>query len=316
MTHPPSTAQGRWKLRSQPVSQQVMAAPLSPQTKQCWKEHSSPHQRQPQGLPSQPHASGQGAGCGRCWVTPRRCARRTRLLCWSLCGAAGSQASAPELAGRAGISFLGSGLSSRKPLLAQISLFLSGPHLLRCPLDCTSNILGEKSHEAYFLDPLLKKLVGKKLQKRKDEELMRRVWQGLPVGKLEEGAPEELTRQNTWAQSPRFCSLCPQVSGSASARRHSMHAGGERGNASGNEHLCGARGSAPEGLPPRAALSLPSWLMGRAGGLGEEGGMAGTGVPAGAQCPAWAPRAEERRGPAPGLLGSSCLPLPPLSAPR
>ena len=38
VTHSPSEAQGRWKLRSQPVSAQVMKAPLLPQTKQCWKE--------------------------------------------------------------------------------------------------------------------------------------------------------------------------------------------------------------------------------------------------------------------------------------
>uniref|UniRef100_A0A8C2T248 Uncharacterized protein n=1 Tax=Coturnix japonica TaxID=93934 RepID=A0A8C2T248_COTJA len=38
VTHSPSSAQGRWKLRSQPVSAQLMVAPLSPQTKQCWKE--------------------------------------------------------------------------------------------------------------------------------------------------------------------------------------------------------------------------------------------------------------------------------------
>ena len=54
--------------------------------------------------------------------------------------------------------------------------------------------------------------------------------------------------------------------------------------------------------------------MGRAGGLAEGGGIAGTGVPGGAHCRAWAPLAEERRGPAPGRSGSSCLPLPPLSA--
>jgi len=125
------------------------------------------------------------------------------------------------------------------------------------------------------------------------------------------GSREELTRQNSWAQSPCFCSLRPQISGSASARRHSVHAGGERANASGNEQLCGAGGRVPEGLPLRAALWLPSRLLGRAGGLAEGVGVAGTGVPGGAHCPAWAPLAEERRGPAPGR---SCLPLPPLSA--
>ena len=33
--HCPSSVQGRWKLRSQPVSAQLMVAPLPPQTKQC-----------------------------------------------------------------------------------------------------------------------------------------------------------------------------------------------------------------------------------------------------------------------------------------
>ena len=57
-----------------------------------------PPQRQAQGLRGQPHASGQGAGCGHCWLTPRRSAWRTRLLpvpeplgsCWE-------QAVVPEL---------------------------------------------------------------------------------------------------------------------------------------------------------------------------------------------------------------------------
>ena len=60
VTHSPSSAQGRWKLRSQPVSAQLMVAPLPPQTKQCWKEQSSPHQRWARGLRGQPHFSGQG----------------------------------------------------------------------------------------------------------------------------------------------------------------------------------------------------------------------------------------------------------------
>lgn len=34
-------------------------APLSPQMKQCWKEHSSPHQQQPQGLQSIPTVLGR-----------------------------------------------------------------------------------------------------------------------------------------------------------------------------------------------------------------------------------------------------------------
>ena len=62
VTHSPSEAQGRWKLRSQPASAQVMVAPKLPQTKQSWKEQSSPHQQQAQGLRSRPRTSGQGTG--------------------------------------------------------------------------------------------------------------------------------------------------------------------------------------------------------------------------------------------------------------
>lgn len=216
MTHSPSEAQGRWKLRSQPVSRHVMVAPLSPQTKQCWKDHSVP-------ISSSPRASRALPRCwAGCWMwlllghTLQIC-WWMGLLCWTLCGAAGSKTFVPELVGRAGISFLMSGLSSHKPLLAQMYLFLSGPHLLCCPVDCMSNILREKSPESDFFDTLLRKLVGKKLQKRKNEELMRTLCQGLPGRKLE-GAPGELTRQNSWARSLSASSLCPQVSGSAAAR--------------------------------------------------------------------------------------------------
>ena len=88
-----------------------------------------------------------------------------------------------------------------------------------------------------------------------------------------------------------------------------MHAGGERANAAGSGHLCGAAEVSLWDCPQGPALSLPSWLKGRAGAFGEEGGMAGTGAPAGAHSPAWAPLAERRRDPAPGRLGGSCLPL-------
>ena len=73
----------------------------------------------------------------------------------------------------------------------------------------------------------------------KGEELMRREWQGLPTAMLE-GGPVQLTRQKTWAQSPCFSRLSPQMFGSASARRHSRHAAGDRANGTGHEHLCGA----------------------------------------------------------------------------
>ena len=81
MTHSPSSAQGRWKLRSQPVSAQLMEAPLPPQTKQCWKEQSSPHQRWARDLCGQPHSSRQGAGCGHRCLALCRAAWQTRLVC-------------------------------------------------------------------------------------------------------------------------------------------------------------------------------------------------------------------------------------------
>lgn len=55
---------------------------LLPQTKQCWKEQSSPHQRWAQGLCGQPHFSRQGAGCGHCCLTLRRAAWQMRLVCY------------------------------------------------------------------------------------------------------------------------------------------------------------------------------------------------------------------------------------------
>lgn len=47
----------------------------------------------------------------------------------------------PEQVGKAGVGSLGSRLSLREHLLAQTSLFPSGPHLLGCLLDCVLYIL-------------------------------------------------------------------------------------------------------------------------------------------------------------------------------
>lgn len=165
MTHPPSVAQGRWNLRVQPISQQATVAPFSPHTEQAWKEQSSPHQRQSQGLHSQPHTSGQGAGCGRCWVTGCRSAWQSRFLCRSLCGAAGSKTFVPELVGGAGILFLASRLSSCKPLLPQISLIVSDSYHLGCMLHCMWNIQTKKSHLSFVLSSFSRKFIGKKQAK-------------------------------------------------------------------------------------------------------------------------------------------------------
>ena len=67
---------------------------------------------------------------------------------------------------------------SRKALLAPIS------HLLHCLLDRASNI-----HKANPIHtPLLTQIVGKKLQRGKGEELIKREWGARPLGKLE-GTP-------------------------------------------------------------------------------------------------------------------------------
>lgn len=307
VTHSPREAQGRWKLRSHPFSPQAMAAPISPQTKHRWKEHSSLAQGQAPGPHGRPLGSRQGAGCGHCWLPARRPAWCTRLVpvpeplwsCWE-------QAFVPELV--EGLGFLSGGpggAPSRKRLLAPSSLLLPGPHLLACRLDCPSGVLSEKAVPTL----LWKKLAGEKLQSREGRELVTRSARKGP-SPAESRRERELTRQYVWAQSPFAALLLPQIAGSASARRHSMHAGGERTNAAGSGHLCGAGEASLRDCPHGPALSLPSWLKGRAGASGEEGGMAGTGAPAGAHSPAWAPLAQERRrDPAPGRLGSSCLPL-------
>lgn len=74
VTHSPFEAQGRWKLRPQPGSAQVMLAPGLPQTKQSWKEQSISHQQQVKGLRSGPRTSVQGTGWGQGWVALCRAA--------------------------------------------------------------------------------------------------------------------------------------------------------------------------------------------------------------------------------------------------
>ena len=113
----------------------------------------------------------------------------------------GAKTFVPELGGRVGILFLASGLSSHKPLLAQITLIISDPHHLGCLPDCILNIHTEKCYLSFPLGPLWMNLVGKNLQKRGDKELMRGMWQGRCVTKMRP-APEELTRQKKWAQIP------------------------------------------------------------------------------------------------------------------
>lgn len=58
----------------------VMVAPIPPQMKQRWKEHSSPHQQHSQGLRDQPQCLQAIIGCGHCWLTACRSLWCTRLL--------------------------------------------------------------------------------------------------------------------------------------------------------------------------------------------------------------------------------------------
>lgn len=69
----------------------------------------------------------------------------------------------PEQVGKAGIASLGSKLSLREHLLAQTSLFLSGPHLLGCLPDCALYILCKKSYNSLQYVSTLIKAIRKKL---------------------------------------------------------------------------------------------------------------------------------------------------------
>lgn len=133
--HSPWVAQGRWKLRSQPISLQVMAAPLPPQTTHSCEEHRSLPQQQPQHLRRWLHGPGQGAECTRGWRQPPRLPGRGGSCAAAAAERLGPRPVPPSPVERAGICAPRRRLSSREPLLAQISLFLSGAHPLSCQLD-------------------------------------------------------------------------------------------------------------------------------------------------------------------------------------
>ncbi|KAK4815140.1 hypothetical protein QYF61_017581 [Mycteria americana] len=154
----PQTSPGSGSACDWPPGTATASSLLSPQTKQCWKEHSSPYQWQPQGLHSQPHC-----GC-RMWLllgqTPQiRLVDDTPVLepLWSCWG----QDFCPRAGWKGWEFFLGV-----EAKLQQTSPGTNLPVLVRSSPSALPTQL-EKSHESYFLDPLLTKLVGKKLQKRK-----------------------------------------------------------------------------------------------------------------------------------------------------
>lgn len=165
MTQPPSLAQGRWNHLSQFSSQHMMVAPVCPQTQQCCQEPSSSISSSLGASPGSPTAPGRAQDVATVGSQP------TEPL-WSCWEPDFVPQPAGWLASHTGLSFLGSGLSSGKPRLAQISLLLPGSHLLCCPPDCKLDISRQKAQESNMFIVLPKKQGGKKLQKRgeADEE--------------------------------------------------------------------------------------------------------------------------------------------------
>lgn len=103
-----AAAQGRWDVWTQPARWQWMVAPLSCRRSTPGKGTSAPISS----LHSQPHGSARCPVCGRCRVARCASAGWMRLLCWSICGAAGSETVVLQLLGRARISLSGCRLTS------------------------------------------------------------------------------------------------------------------------------------------------------------------------------------------------------------
>lgn len=213
------------------------------------------------GPPEHPHSAGQGAGCGCCWVTSADLlVDEAPVLdplwsCWK-------QDFSPR-AGWKGWDFfleVWAKLPQTSPGINLPVLVRSSPVVLPGWL-YVEYPQGEIPWVRLPLH-LAEKACWQKTVKEKNKEPMRSMCQGLPGRKLE-GALGELTRQNSWAQSPPASSLCPQTSGSAAARWHSMQAGGERANAMGVSAAAGP-GKRPWGVTPRALLRpcLAGWWAG------------------------------------------------------
>ena len=103
--HCPSLAHGRWKLRAHPLSAQVMAAPLSPQTQHCWKEQDSPISSRLRASTASPTPLGRAQDVGIAWslyTLQSRLADRAHLQ---------SQDFVLEAVGKAAIAFCVSRLS-------------------------------------------------------------------------------------------------------------------------------------------------------------------------------------------------------------
>ena len=103
-----------------------------------------------------------------------------------------------EAVGRAVIALFGSQLSCCEPLLAQNTPLHSGPHLLVCLPDCASDDSNGEALRSHPCWSCFGNGVGKHLQERKEEDLMKTEGKGAaPVGIWEE-AMGELTKQNSW----------------------------------------------------------------------------------------------------------------------
>ena len=96
------------------------------------------------------------------------------------------------------IALFGSQLSCCEPLLAQNTPLHSGPHLLVCLPDCASDDSNGEALRSHPCWSCFGNGVGKHLQERKEEDLMKTEGKGAaPVGIWEE-AMGELTKQNSW----------------------------------------------------------------------------------------------------------------------
>ena len=130
VTHWPSEAQGRWKLRSQPNAAQVMVAPVLPQTKQSWKSREAPISSRLRAYAAGPAPLGRAQRAGRAgWHSAE------------LPGEQGSSARAglsPGAGWKGWDCFLGTRLSS--PCLSWHKAPCSGPVLTVCSACLTVRI--------------------------------------------------------------------------------------------------------------------------------------------------------------------------------
>ena len=150
-----------------------MVAPISPQTKQRWKEQSSPLSGRLRACVASPTPLGRAQAVGTAGSHPADLpGARGFCLCRSLWAAAGSRRLSQSW--WKGCDFF-LGVQEELPQASPGANFpAQGPHLVGCHLDCASDVLNEKAVPAL----LRKKPAGKKLQSREGRELVRSARKG------------------------------------------------------------------------------------------------------------------------------------------